>query len=119
MKISLLAFIFITLTGCVDPGLIGIHPELRTSYFNGYKNEVASCLQSAAVNNDLLMQQDDSLPDGSYRYNILDAGGNTVAWVDIADFSGKQSTVSFYYACHNKDMYEAISSIIAQCKRVS
>ena len=82
-------------------------------------NEVASCLQSAAVNNDLLMQQDDSLPDGSYRYNILDAGGNTVAWVDIADFSGKQSTVSFYYARHNKDMYEAISSIIAQCKRVS
>lgn len=114
--------IFITLltalSGCVDPAAVGIHPELRTAYYNGSLQDVSDCLISKSLNKNLIMQQDSSLPDGTYRYNILIPGGLTVAWSDISQFKGNQTAVSFYYAPKSPDLHKAIISITESCKKI-
>lgn len=117
MKI-LYVILLTALSGCVDFGLVGMHPELRTTYFEGLKKEVTDCLISETFSNNLVMQQDDSLPDDTYRYNILNPGGVTVAWVDISSFSKHQTAVSFYYAPESPDIHKIVTSIIEKCKKV-
>ncbi|WP_444878182.1 hypothetical protein [Citrobacter koseri] len=111
-----LSILVLTLCGCVDLGRIGMHPELKTTYFNVNKHEVESCLEYSAFKQKLSLTVDDPLPGGTDRYNLTDAGYNDVAWVDISNFGDKQTSVSFYYAPHAPDVHKAILSMISVCQ---
>jgi hypothetical protein len=65
----------------------------------------------------LSLEFDDTLPDGSERYNLKDSDYTDVAWVEISKFSGKQTSVEFYYAPHDPGLHKSILSIVDQCKK--
>lgn len=114
-KLIMIMIVLIT-SGCVDLGRIGIHPELKTVYFNGHKNALEDCLYSAALTHHLSMLTDDPLPGGTDRYNLQDADYEDVAWVDISPFGNNQTSVSFYYAPNAPDVNKAILFMISQCE---
>lgn len=106
----------LVLSGCVDLGRIGIHPELKTTYFNGHKKAVENCLYSAALVQRLSLMTDAPLPGGTDRYDVQDANYEDVAWVDISPFGNNQTSVSFYYAPNAPDVHKAVLSMISQCE---
>ncbi|AVF37629.1 hypothetical protein [Rahnella sikkimica] len=117
MKNLLPVLIILTSSGCVDLGRVGMHPELKTAYFDGRQHEVINCLYSAALNQHLSLMRGDPYPDGSERYNLQDANFEDVAWIDVSTFSNKQTSVNFFYAPHAPDVTAAISAMVSQCKK--
>lgn len=105
------------LSGCIDLGRVGIHPELKTIYFKSHTNAVANCLYSAALKQELLLIKDDPLPGNTSRFNLQDEHYDNVAYVDISPSGENQSSVDFFYAPHAPDVHNAIVSMIAQCER--
>lgn len=116
MNKTAISIIAVMLCGCVDPGRVGIHPELKTAYFAGQKPAVENCLYSAALSQKLSLMKDDPLPGGTQRYNLQDANYEDVAWVDVSSFGKKQTSVDFYYAPHAPDVQRAILSMISSCQ---
>lgn len=112
-----LSILVLTLCGCVDLGRIGMHPELKTTYFNGNKHEVEICLEYSAFKQKMSLTADDPLPGGTERYNLMDASYNDVAWIDITDSGSHQTAVSFYYAPHSPDIHKTISGMISRCQK--
>jgi len=112
--LSILAF---ALCGCVDLGLVGIHPELKTVYFDGNKHDVESCFQYAVFKQKMSLTVDDPLPGGTERYNLKDTNYNDVAWIDITDSGKFQTAVNFYYAPHSPDIHQVISGMISLCQK--
>ncbi|EPZ6101364.1 hypothetical protein ACX6VJ_001448 [Klebsiella variicola] len=108
-----LVLIILTLSGCVDLGRVGMHPDLKTAYFNGHQNAVENCLYDAALNQKLSLMKDDPLPGGTKRYNLQDANYEDVAWVEVSK-SGDQTSVDFYYA---PDVRSSIFAMIDQCQK--
>lgn len=116
MKKLLLLCPFLWLGGCVDFGKIGTHPEVASYYFNRPKSQVADCLIYSSYRERLSLKFDDTLPDGSERYNLQDKDSIDVAWIEVSQFSGKQTSVEFYYAPHDTQLRKSIISIVDQCK---
>ena len=111
-KLSL-ALIILTLSGCVALGHVGMHPDLKTAYFNGQRNAVENCLYDAALNQKLSLTKDDPMPGGTKRYNLQDVNYEDVAWVEVSK-SGDQTSVYFYYA---PDVRSSIFAMIEQCQK--
>lgn len=116
-KFTLSIFAF-TLSGCVDVGLVGIHPELRTTYVNGYKDDVESCLYSAAITQKMSLVADEPLPNETSRYDLQNSDDENVAWVDVSQLNNRQTEVSFYYAPHTPDIHKAVMAILSECRDV-
>lgn len=116
MNKLLILFPALWLSGCVDLGKIGAHPDVASFYINQNKSVVADCLIYASSREHLSLEFDDSLPDGSERYNLKDSESIDVAWVEVSKFSGKQTLLQFYYAPHEPDLHKAILSIVDHCK---
>lgn len=117
MNKLLILFPALCLSGCVDLGNIGTHPEVASFYINHPKNQVADCLIYASFREHLSLEFDDIFPDGSERYNLQDSNSTDVAWVEVSKFSGKQTSVEFYYAPHDPGLHKSILSIVDQCKK--
>lgn len=116
MKKIIIALSISLLGGCIDMGRVGLHPEMKTAYFDGHSYQVESCLNVAAQDQKRYLEQDDPLPNGMKRYN-LEQNNETVAWVEIAKFSHHQTSATFYYDPKAPDISTVISAMIAQCKR--
>jgi hypothetical protein len=117
MNKLLILFPALCLSGCVDLGKVGTHPEVASFYINHPKSQVADCLMYASSREHLSLEFDDTLPDGSERYNLQDSDYTDVAWVEVSKFSGKQTSVEFYYAPHEPGLHKSILSIVDQCKK--
>lgn len=117
MNKLLTLFPVLCLSGCVDLGKIGTHPEVASFYINHTKSQVADCLIYASSREHLSLEFDDTLPDGSEKYNLQDSEFTDVAWVEVSKFSGKQTSVYFYYAPHDPALHKSILSIVDQCKK--
>lgn len=117
MNKLLILFPALFLSGCVDLGKIGTHPEVASFYINHSKSQVADCLIYASFREHLSLEFDYTLPDGSERYNLQDSDSNDVAWVEVGKFSRKQTSVEFYYAPHEPGLHKSILSIVEQCKK--
>jgi hypothetical protein len=94
MNKTIISIMAVMLCGCVDLGRVGLHPELKTAYFDGQKHIVESCLYSAALSQKLSLMKDDSLPGGTERYDLQDANYENVAWVDITPSGEKQTSAT-------------------------
>lgn len=116
MKKMVINIMGLVLSGCMDLGRIGIHPELKTTYFNGHKNAFENCLYSAALAQHLSMMTDAPIPGGIDRYILKDANYEDVAWVEISLLGNNQTSVSFYYAPNAPDVHKAILYMISQCE---
>lgn len=103
------------LSGCVDTGRVGLHPETKTAWFDGHPYQVESCLTEVAQNKQSYLEQDDPLPNGTKRYN-LEKDNETVAWIEIAKFSHHQTSATFYYDPKAPDISALVSAMIAACK---
>ncbi|WP_419963827.1 hypothetical protein [Pantoea vagans] len=115
MNRLIIALSVILLSGCVGMGRVGLHPETKTAYFDGHPYQVESCLTEEAQNQRAYLEQDDSLPDGTKRYN-LEKDNETVAWIEIARFSHHQTSATFYYDPKAPDISALISAMITNCK---
>lgn len=104
------------LSGCVDLGRVGLHPEGKSEYFVGERSEVENCIESSATRLNLSIMLDDTLPGGTKRYNLRDTNDELIAWIEISDFNSGQTDVDFFYAPHAPDVKNAISRMIQQCK---
>ena len=116
MNKTIISIMAVMLCGCVDLGRVGLHPELKTAYFDGQKHIVESCLYSAALSQKLSLMKDDTLPGGTERYDLQDANYENVAWVDITPSGEKQTSAYFFYAPHDPDVHKSILSMIAKCQ---
>ncbi len=58
------------------------------------------CLHYAASKANLSLEYDDTLPENIDKYNLMNTENTTVAWVEISNFNGRQTSVEFYYAPH-------------------
>ncbi|WP_307570196.1 hypothetical protein [Pantoea anthophila] len=115
MKKSIIALSLILLSGCVDTGRVGLHPQVKTAYFDGHPWQLESCLSEAAQNQQLYLSQDEPLPGGTKRFN-LEQDGETVAWVEIARFSRNQTSATFYADPKASDIQAAISDMVTACR---
>lgn len=116
MNKCLILFPALCLSGCVDLGKIGTHPEVASFYVDHPKSQVADCLIYASFREHLSLEFDDTLPDGSEKYNLQNSDSTDVAWVEVSKFSGKQTSIEFYYAPHDPEVQKSILSIVEQCK---
>lgn len=116
-RLLLLTMTIFVLTGCIDLGRVGMLPELKTAYFEGNPYTVTDCMNSAALEQHLSLNRDESSSDGTKRYNLQDANYEDVAWLEFNKFSHKQTSVLFYYAHHSPDVAKAITAMISQCKK--
>lgn len=105
------------LSGCVDKGRVGLHPETRTAWFDGHPYQVESCLTEMAQNQRAYLEQDDPLTDGTKQYN-LEKDNETVAWIEIAKFSHHQTSATFYYDPKAPDISALVSGMITNCKNM-
>lgn len=103
------------LSGCVDVGQVTLHPETTTGYFSGHRYRVEQCLEGVAASQRHLLQPDDPLPDGSHRFNLLNAQSEVVAWVEVGHFSAGQTSAQFYYGPNHPETKATISTMIARC----
>ncbi|THB83694.1 hypothetical protein E1N66_14320 [Pantoea allii] len=115
MKKIIIALSLTLLGGCVDMGRVGLHPETKTAYFDGHPYQVESCLTVAAQDRRLYLEQDDPLPAGEKRFNLVQ-DNETVAWVEMAKFSHHQTSATFYYDPKASDISASVSAIITACK---
>ncbi|EOD9050692.1 hypothetical protein ACJ5X2_004532 [Klebsiella quasipneumoniae] len=115
MKILLMLPTLFLLSGCVDLGDVGIHPEEETYYINQGKNQVIDCLHYAASKANLSLEYDDALPENIDKYNLMNTENTTVAWVEISNFNGRQTSVEFYYAPHAPDIHRSVTTIAERC----
>lgn len=116
MKRVIIAVSLSLLSGCVDMGRVGLHPEMKTVYFDGHPWQSESCLTSAAWSHHFTLEQDDPLPGGTKRYN-LQQQDETVAWVELTKSGHHQTSATFYYNPKAPDISAAISAMIAECRR--
>lgn len=120
MKMICVFIALFTLCSCVDLGRVGIHPELKTLYFDENQSAVADCLFSSALKQKLdLIPDDAALSEEVNRFSLRSKKDNAdVAWVDLSSSTGaKQTSVNFYYAPHAPDVHRAIVSMISQCQK--
>lgn len=115
MKILLMLPTLFLLSGCVDLGDVGIHPEEETYYINQGKNQVFDCLHYAASKANLSLEYDDTLPENIDKYNLMNTENTTVAWVEISNFNDRQTSVEFYYAPHAPDIHRSVTIIAERC----
>ncbi|EKZ5697278.1 hypothetical protein REY30_004022 [Klebsiella quasipneumoniae] len=115
MKILLMLPPLILLSGCVDLGDVGIHPEEKTYYVNQEKSQVVDCLHYAATKENLSLEYDDTLPENVYKYNLINTEPTAVAWVEISKFNSRQTSVEFYYAPHAPDIHRSVAAIAERC----
>ncbi|MBK5017449.1 hypothetical protein IBT54_004428 [Pantoea sp. S62] len=115
MKRMIVGLSLVLLGGCVDMGRVGLHPDTKTAYFDGHPYQVESCLTVAAQDRRLYLEQDDPLPNGEKRFNLVQ-DNETVAWVEIAKFSHHQTSATFYYDPKAPDISASVSAMIAACK---
>jgi len=116
MKKAIIALSIALLSGCVNIGRVGLHPDTKTAYFKGRSYQVESCLVSAALAQNLMLEQDDPLPDGTKRFNLEQPDDTVIAWVEIARFNHHQTSATFYYDAHAPDITAAVSAMITACK---
>ncbi|HHS9760462.1 TPA: hypothetical protein ACTW9U_000959 [Klebsiella quasipneumoniae subsp. similipneumoniae] len=115
MKILLMLPPLILLSGCVDLGDVGIHPEEKTYYVNQGKSQVVDCLHYAATKENLSLEYDDTLPENVHKYNLINTETTAVAWVEISKFNSRQTSVEFYYAPHAPDIHRSVTAIAERC----
>lgn len=116
MKRTIITLSLVLLGGCVDMGRVGLHPEMKSAYFDGDSYQVESCLTAAAQNQQVYLEQDDPLPNGGMRYNLMQEN-ETVAWVEVEKFSHHQTSATFYYELKAPDISTVVLTMIAACKR--
>ncbi|MGE9552949.1 hypothetical protein ACQPT2_17450 [Erwinia amylovora] len=116
MKKISMALMALSLCGCIDLGRVGMHPELKTVYFNGHQHAVQDCLYSAALQQGFSLLSDDKMLAGIDRYNLEDKNHEVAAWVDISPFGKEQTNADFFYASDAPDVKSAVFAIIAQCE---
>ncbi|MFW0698535.1 hypothetical protein [Pantoea sp. R13S299] len=115
MKRMIVGLSLVLLGGCVDMGRVGLHPDTKTAYFDGHPYQVESCLTVAAQDRRLYLEQDDPLPNGGKRFNLVE-DNETIAWVEISKFSHHQTSATFYYDPKAADISASVSAMIAACK---
>ncbi|MEZ3498743.1 hypothetical protein [Pantoea sp. KPR_PJ] len=115
MKMPCLAISSLLLCGCVDLGHVTRHPETTTGYLSGHRDAIEQCLEGVAAEQRLLLEADDPLPGGVDRFNLLNPQSEVVAWVEVAKFSQRQTSVQFYYAPDDPHLSRAVATMIAQC----
>ena len=49
------------------------------------------------------------------KYNLMNTENTTVAWVEISNFNGRQTSVEFYYAPHAPDIHRSVTTIAERC----
>ncbi|MGC6387437.1 hypothetical protein ACMV8I_07160 [Ewingella sp. S1.OA.A_B6] len=104
------------LAGCVDLGHVGSHPQLKEAWFPANVEKTYTCLYSAALVNHLRLEEDESLPGGRRRFNLLNQNDELVAWLDMAR-SGKQTDVDFFYGRNDKPIEQRLMAMIKQCRQ--
>lgn len=119
MKKAILVLGLIMLAGCVDTGRVGLHPQLKTAYFNAHPYQVQSCLYAAAISQHLYLDRDDPLPGGAQRFNLQQGDGTVIAWVEIGRFNPSETSVNFYYDTQAADIRAAVTAMIAECKNAA
>lgn len=117
MKRIFSTLLIFTLCGCVDLGRVGLHPDMKTVFFDGHQNEVENCLYAVASGQHLSLTSDDRHANGMRKFRLQDANDQDVAWIDVSVFSSRQTSVDFFYAPASPDVSTAISAMIAQCKK--
>ncbi|MGE9552822.1 hypothetical protein ACQPT2_16750 [Erwinia amylovora] len=115
-KTCSLAILFL-LSGCVDLDQVILHPELKTAYFNGHPGQVENCLDSAALNRNLSLREDEPLSNGDKRFNLFRKEGEHIASIDDQAFGKGQTSVNFYYVRNDPDALASITAMIEQCKK--
>lgn len=117
MKKTVLVVALMMVAGCVDTGRVGLHPQVKTAYFNAHPDQVQSCLYSAAISRHLYLDQDDPLPGGTQRYNLEQGDGTVIAWVEIAKFNHSETSTEFFYDPHAADVSASVAALIDECKK--
>ncbi|BDO02950.1 hypothetical protein [Klebsiella quasipneumoniae] len=115
MKILLMLPSLFLLSGCVDLGDVGIHPEEETYYVNQGKNQVIDCQQCAASKANLSLELFFIRIENIDSTLFLNTENTTVAWVEISNFNGRQTSVEFYYAPHAPDIHRSVTTIAERC----
>jgi len=115
MKKTIITLCLVLLVGCVDMGRVGMHPEMKTAYFDGRPYQAEACLTAAALDQRLYLEKDDPLPNDTKRFNLVQ-DNETVAWVEITAFGHRQTSATFYYNRTASDIRASVSAMIAECK---
>lgn len=114
-KIIYLAAVMAMLSGC--SGFIDKvkNTELKEEYFSAGVDRTQGCLQYQSLRHQFYLEQDDPLPNGDKRYNLL-RDHDAVANIDMGK-SGKQTLVNFFYDKRDPQVKSALTDIIHQCHR--
>ncbi|ROP59406.1 hypothetical protein EDF81_2208 [Enterobacter sp. BIGb0383] len=104
------------LSGCVNLGKVGMHPQLKTSSFSASMDRTYRCLDSEAIRQALRLTEDDRLPGGGRRYNLLDQHNAVVAWLDM-NSSGKQTSIDLFYGRSEPQTERQLLTMVKQCQR--
>ncbi|MDI3426697.1 hypothetical protein QLG21_11880 [Enterobacter sp. V87_3] len=67
------------LTGCADMGRVGFSPKLKETLVSASVERTWQCLDTQATAKQLRLEEDDPLPGGSRRFNLLNQDGEVVA----------------------------------------
>ncbi len=104
------------LTGCADMGRVGFSPKLKETLVSASVERTWQCLGAQATANQLRLEEDDPLPGGSRRFNLLNQDGEVVAWLDISAFN-KQSDIDMFYGKDDKQTESQLMAMVKQCQQ--
>lgn len=104
------------LTGCVDMGRVGFYPKLKEAFTSASVERTWQCLDAQATVNQLRLEEDDPLPGGSRRFNLLNQNDEVVAWLDISAFN-EQSNIDMFYGKDDKPIESKLMAMVEQCQR--
>jgi hypothetical protein len=104
------------LTGCADMGRVGFSPKLKEAFVSASVEKTWRCLDAQATANHLRLEEDDPLPGGSRRFNLLNQDDEVVAWLDISAFN-KQSDIDMFYGKDDKQTESRLMAMVKQCQQ--
>ena len=116
LRILMLITAFATLTGCINVDSSLFNQQVKAAWFKGHPYRVENCLYQAAHHQDLTLEEDDPLPDGMKRFNLINPQQKRIAMLDTAKFSDDQTSVNFYYARNDPALAQKIDRLIGYCK---
>ncbi|MCC4108686.1 hypothetical protein [Serratia ureilytica] len=111
----IIGFVSTLLAGCAGTLDKIQHSTLKAGFFSDSVERTRDCIETEVMRRHFYLEDDEPLPGGSKRFNLLQ-NGNEVANLDMSAV-GSATQVNFFYDERDTTLAAEVAGVIQHCQK--